>query len=314
MVKCSIEWNSLSLPEWQDRFARITRANLLQSYDYARASCTLHHQKARWGLIKIDEAEAGLVQILEVGMFGNLIHAIILDGGPLWFSGFGTSEHIETFFSEFSRQFPRRFGRRRRIIPDIPDTPQNREMMKKWGYQRREAPGYQTIWLDLTQDEDTFRATLKAQWRNKLNKGPKAGLQIKWEYNPKAFSALLMNYSYDRAKKEYDGPSVKLLHSLARTFGDNMMIGRAILDNQTVAAILILCHGKAATYQIGWSNNKGRDVAAHNALLWRAVLELKKKEIHDFDLGGTNDEGAKHVKAFKKGMGGQEITLVGLYR
>ncbi|MCB9988154.1 MAG: GNAT family N-acetyltransferase [Rhodospirillales bacterium] len=314
MVECSIDWNNLSLAEWQDRFGRIRRANLLQSYDYARAICPLNRQKARWGLIKIKGVEAGLVQILEAGVLKNLIHGVILDCGPLWFDGYGTPAHSKAFFTEFSRRFPRRFGRRRRIIPAAGDSPENRALFVDAGYERQNFPGYQTIWIDLTQDEEELRSALKAQWRNKLNKGPKAGLKTGWNNSPEVFSSLLRNYSSDRAKKGYAGPSLPLLRALAQSFGDKVMIGHATLDNRLVAAILILCHGTSATYQIGWSSDEGRNVAAHNALLWQAVLELKKNGFRDFDLGGINGESAKHVKKFKQGMGGQELTLVGCYR
>ena len=78
-MECNIEWNKLTLPEWDSRFNALPRPNILQSYDYARAICATDRMKARWGLVKIDGAEAGLVQILEAGILGNLVHAVILD-------------------------------------------------------------------------------------------------------------------------------------------------------------------------------------------------------------------------------------------
>ena len=88
-MTCTIDWNVLSFSEWEQRFKKLNRATLLQSYPYAQAMAEISGQKPRWGLIKIDNVEAGLVQILEVGFLKNLIHAVILDRGPLWFDGFG---------------------------------------------------------------------------------------------------------------------------------------------------------------------------------------------------------------------------------
>ena len=63
-MTCVIKWNTLSIEEWEKKFSRLPRSNILQSYTYARVVCPLQKQKARWGVIEIDGIEAGLVQIL----------------------------------------------------------------------------------------------------------------------------------------------------------------------------------------------------------------------------------------------------------
>lgn len=307
-ISCRIAWNVPDLPEWEARFARIRRSNLLQSYDYARAVCALQHQKARWGIIYINGEEAGLVQIREAGLCRNLIHAIMLDRGPLWFDDFGTDEHIHAFFTVFDAEFPARPGRRRRIIPE-------RQNFSHPAYKRHDSPGYQTIWLDLTCSVTDLRAGLRQKWRNMLNKGEKQGLQVIFDEKNRFLPWLLKVYKEDRVKKNYKGPSVRLMRALGRTFGENRRIitGRALYREKSVAAVCILCHGRSATYQIGWTNEKGRALAAQNFLLWQTVLELKNKGIEDFDLGGINDESAKNVKKFKEGLGGENVTLAGRY-
>ena len=94
---CDIKWNSLSVQDWQEHFNKIIRPNVLQSYEYAMAICPLQNQSARWGLIYIDNQEAGLVQIQEAGILGNIFHALIIDRGPLWFETFGAPEHFKAF-------------------------------------------------------------------------------------------------------------------------------------------------------------------------------------------------------------------------
>lgn len=312
---CTIDWNTLSLEEWNARFAKAKRAPLLQSYDYAQAVCPLYGQRASWGLIKIDDQDAGLVQIQEAGILKKAIHAIILDRGPVWFEGFGTDDHIKAFFETFARQFPRRLGRRRRIIPEVLDTADMRTYFTEEKYRCRVQPGYQTIWWDIRPDEEVLRAQLKQKWRNMLNKAEKSDLKIEWDKKGTFFRWLLTNYQSDKVHKGYDGPSLRIMQSLGRVFGQNgqMLIGRALLDDKAVAGILILCHGAAATYQIGWSSQQGRDTAAHNLLLWESVSHLKKNGVHDFDLGGINDESAKGVKRFKEGTNGDTVIYLGQY-
>ncbi len=312
---CTIIWNTLDLKQWNVRFAQVPRSNLLQSYEYAQSICKLNRQKARWGLIKIGGIEAGLVQILEASTFFGLMHAVILDRGPLWFENFGSEEHFETFCYEFNRQFPKRFGRKIRFIPEIEDSAKIQTILKKNNFKPINTEEYQTIWIDLTKSEEMLLKNLNPKWRNKLRKAQKNNLIIKWDNKGAHLPWLLNTYHIDKKEKKYTGPTPALLTTLAKYFlpKKNMIIGRALINDKPIAAILILCHGSSATYQIGWSSQKGRDTAAHHQLLWDAFCVLKNKDINDFDLGGVNDDSAKNVKKFKENMGGQLIRSPGIY-
>lgn len=308
-MDCEIQWNILGLAAWETRFSQIRRANLLQSYSYALAACVVNHQQARWGLIKIDGAEAGLVQVLEAKALGGLMHALIIDRGPLWFEGFGNAEHLQAFATEINRQFPKHLGRARRFIPEaqgVQDLP---------GFKKTTAMPYKTIWLDLTKSEEHLRRGLRKNWRGSLKKAEAANLDIEWDERGLTLPSLIDGYTRDKKTKGYDGPSVKILMELAKNFvpQKKLLIGRALTNDKLCASILILCHGTSATYQIGWSNDTGRKLAAHHFLLWQALLKLKQNNIQDFDLGGVNDETAQGIKTFKEGMGGTLVTLSGLY-
>ena len=312
---CAIEWNTLNLQEWEQHFSKISQSTLLQSYFYAQAACSVNYQRARWGLIKIDGMAAGLVQILEASVLGRLFHAVILDRGPLWFEGYGDDSHFEAFLETLNREFPARFGRRRRFIPEITDRPAVRALLERNGFKRRGAETYQTIWLGLTPNLETLHKNLKKKWRNALSKAQRRNLRVEWDFEGAHLTWFLQGYALDKAQKNYDGPSVKLMQALGRSFiaGKGLMIGRAMLDNRPVAAILIVCHGRSATYQIGWSSQEGRETAAHNLLLWEALAVLKGRGITDFDLGGINETQSEGIKIFKDGLGGRSVSLPGIY-
>ena len=310
-MKCTIKWNSLNISEWEQRFNLVRRPSLLQSYPYAKAICRVQPQKPRWGLISLAGKEAGLVQILESGALG--LHALTLDRGPVWFDGYGAEAHVLAFLEELNRQFPRRWGRARRVIPEIQDNPNINESILKLGFKRKNIPGYQTIWLDVRPSEETLQNALNPKWRGKLNKARKSGLTLEWDDGPRLLTDVLKGYVLDRAQKGYPGPSVKLLLGLGAAFEKNMVIGRALRDNKVCAATLFLCHGTAATYQVGWTTESGRGAAAHHLLLWESLRILKNKNITDLDLGGVNDETGAGVKQFKSGMGGELMALSGLF-
>lgn len=310
----TIDWNTLSTDAWEDRFARLPHSNILQSYTYARAYCPLEKQRARWGLIRIDGKEAGLVQIFEAGILRNLFHAVILDRGPLWFEGYGHAMHSKWFFNELNRQFEPRFGRKRRILPEIEDGPAAQKLLEQIGLVRA-GKGYETIWLDLTPDLETLRANLKSNWRNKLNKAEKADVSVASDYNSDALSWILGIYAGDKAARDYGGPSPDFLRAYLPLLAQrsDLILLRTMKNGTPVAFTVLACHGRSATYLIGWSSDEGREVAAHQHLLWEGVKMLQHKGIKELDLGGINDDGAEGIKTFKEGLGGRTVRFVGLY-
>lgn len=315
-MSCEIKWDALSPAEWDDRFGHVPQSNFLQSYEYAQAVCPLQHQKARRGIILIDGREAGLVQITEAGFLFNAFHAVMLDRGPLWFEGFGGAAQIKMFFDVFNRQFPARFGRRRRILPEIEDGSAARGLLVQTGMARHEdIAGYQTVWLDLDQPAENLRAALRGNWSGALKKAESEGLDIEWDFEGRYSAWLLKAYGLDKEKRGYPGADPKVLQNII-SFSlpkGGTIIGRAMLEDRCIAAILLLKHGRSATYQVGWSNDEGRNKSAHNLLLWQALDILKQKGVRDLDLGGINDDTAKGVKFFKEGLGGRTVRYVGHY-
>jgi hypothetical protein len=303
----------MDLAGWEERFSRIRRTTLLQSYEYARAVCPIYGQKPRWGLIRINGAEAGLVQCLDARLMG--LHGLHIDRGPLWFQGFGGAAHWKAFLSHIDRTNPRRFGRKRRLIVEMADSPGGRALMTQSGWVFH-GPLYHTIWLDLNRDLEAVRADLRKNWRNALARAERAGMDIVWDDPGASLDDLVARYDADRRERRYPGPSPRIVRALGRVFlaAKKASLGWAMLDNRPVAAILILHHGTSATYQIGWCDAEGRRAGAHNLLLFRAIARLQERGITDLDLGGVEDDSAKGVSDFKDGLGGNRWTLAGLYR
>lgn len=306
----------MPLAKWEGHFKSIRRSTLLQHYPYALANRAANQIGARHGVIKINGDDAGLIQLAEVGIIKNLVHAISLDRGPLWFNGFGTPNQATAFFHTLAQEFPRRLGRKIRLLPELKDNDGNRAAITTSGYTRKpNFDGYETIWLDLTCNEATLRANLNGKWRNVLSKSERSCLTVTEDWSGASSVAFLEAYESDRQMKGYDGPPVKLLAALLKFMvpRQEAVILNAQENGQTIAGIMILLHGTSATYQIGWTSNSGRKLGAHHQLLWRAIVQLKEKGITDFDLGGINDECAAGVKKFKQGLGGQPVKLAGFF-
>ncbi|WPZ33046.1 GNAT family N-acetyltransferase [Thalassobaculum sp. OXR-137] len=316
LPECQIVWNDTGLSDWEEVFARAPRANLLQSPGYARAICPPLGQRPRHGRILIDGSLAGVFQIQEAQILRRAIHAVILDRGPVWLDGYGTPDQVGAFFRAFDRTFPRRIGRKRRLLPEAPNTPEMRAALDATRLKRRPgSTGYQTVWVDLRPDLETLRATLKSRWRGALRKAEAAELTTEWSWKGKSLLQVLTGYEQDKAERGYPGPTVGTVTDLCRTLLGHrkVLVGTASQGDRLVAAALFLCHGSGSTYQVGWTTAAGRTLSASHLLLWQAMGELKDAGHLDLDLGGVNDADAKGVKSFKEGLGGETVELVGQY-
>lgn len=312
-MECVLNWKQCSWQEWNEILKQSFRPSLLQSYYYARAVSPHYGQKPRWAVIEIDGQVAGGFQIMEASLFKGIIHAVLLDRGPFWLPDFGTDEHVKAFAAAYSQQFPKRIGRKRRWIPDM--SPDLDNALRQYGWSKHEKSSYETQWIDLRLDDETLLANMRKSWRQSLRKAQKSKMNVEWDFEGATLPLHLKRYALDKASKGYDGPDVRIMHALVKyaTPTKDAMLGVAKLNGQAIAGVIILKHGSAATYQIGWSTQDGRDKCAHHMLLWEAALALQSQGITDFDLGGANDQSASAVKRFKQGMGGDAQILPGLY-
>jgi lipid II:glycine glycyltransferase (peptidoglycan interpeptide bridge formation enzyme) len=93
----------------------------------------------------------------------------------------------------------------------------------------------------------------------------------------------------------------------------NLLSLRADVGRDRVAGMMFLIHGQAATYQVGWTSEAGRDLHAHNLMLWRAIEELRERGVRSLDLGGVNTQRSAGIARFKMATGGTVRQLAGSY-
>lgn len=309
-MKCEI------IRENQETLAVSTvNTTLLQDSRYGAAMAATSGFHPVNTLIYIDNKPAGRALLLEVRAFFGLIHGITLDRGPLWFEGYGGAHHIKAFLDALNRLYPARPLRRRRLIPEIEDSPVARKMIESAGFTRIGA-GYATFLLALDPPVEGLRAGLEQKWRNILNRAERVpGISVDWDDAARQLPWFVKIYEQDKRRKNYDGPSPQFLTSLAPLLSSSrdMMIGRVIKDGAAISAVLIIRHGDTATYLAGWTGEAGRSAGAHHLLMWSACGMLKEKGVKFFDLGGFNEQDAKAIQHFKKGMGGRSYCLAGRY-
>ena len=259
-----------------------------------------------------DEQELGLAIFYEIKL--GPIHVVDLFRGPLWFSDTVPDDYLSDFAQLFARTFPRRFLRRRRWLPEWKNTQKAREIMEEKGF-LPQPNTYETAVIDLTKDEEVLRKNLKQKWRNALNKAEKLDLIVQPDWQLKTLGNFLALYDEDRREKKYRGRSARFVETeirFAAAFKEAVIIWAATKEDM-LAAVLLIMHGNSASYRIGFTTPKGRHCNAHNILLWKSILLLKERGITSFDLGGVEAQGAGGLTKFKKGLGGQLFTSLGMY-
>lgn len=125
----------------------------------------------------------------------------------------------------------------------------------------------------------------------------------------------MVEFDRFRRGKRFSGPSGALIVAIAEAGRrpNDVVHLRALSDGETVAAVVLIRHGKAATYYASWTTAVGRVHQAHNLLLWRGIAELQKTGTAWLDLGGIDTETTPGISRFKLSLGGVPFTLSGTY-
>ena len=314
MSDVQIVWNQGTVAEWAAAFARVPRSTLPQSFGYAQAMGKTHGYVPRLGMIEAAGRPIGMVQVLERRSL-KIFHQRQLHRGPLWFDGEPDADVLEAVLRRLRRECPDNPLNRFSFLPELAATPETEALLLRCGF-RRTGPGYRTVWIDLSKPDEELRAALARDWRQRLKGAEKAGLIL--DLDPEAKNLpWLAKQEHDQAQakhyREMSGRlSVRLRNALHKA--DGVVLAAALDGTTPVAAALLLGHGHAATYQIGWSNEAGKKAGAMRLVLWRAIGHLRERGFRWLDLGGINPDTAPGVTEFKLGTGGEASESVGLFR
>ena len=146
-----------------------------------------------------------------------------------------------------------------------------------------------------------LRAGMAGKWRNRLCHAERAGLRIETGGDAAWLVPLERAQGAARGYRPYP-PELALAHAGRRLF----TVWR---ERERLAAMLFLRHGARATYQIGWSGEEGRRVAAHNLCLWAAMTALCEDGARLLDLGTVDTDRAPGLARFKIGAGARVRPL-----
>lgn len=307
-----LDWSVQTIEEWRKWLQKVPRSNCMQSWPYAKAVRAADQKTTCFATVKENGEVIGIAAIQQVQL-GPILF-LNLYRGPLWLSETDKDKKIIKFAKIFSQNFPKRWLTRRRWLPEGEYSSDVKDQLIEMGFKIK-IDSYKTIWLDLRFTEEEIRSLFKQKWRNALNKCERSPLQLKVDLSGLGLSQFLLEYARHRRSKKYFGPSPEFIRAEvteALPVGECLLLN-AFLDEQPVGGVLLLLHGNSASYRVGWTTDVGKKYNAHNGLLWSAIRLLKKRNIEFFDLGGINANDHPGLSRFKRGLGGKEITMPGVF-
>lgn len=209
--------------------------------------------------------------------------------------------------------------RRPRALLFTPDQPL--ESAGGFARLRRVMTGHSTVRIDLVREPDAIRAAMHGKWRNRLVAAERAGLKVqRVGGKPAQYRWLLDRELAQRQRRGYialpDGFVEAFQQAVRGDAGrgaDPVLTLRVDVGREPAAGMMFVVHGEAATYQVGWASEAGREADAHNLLLWHGILALRERGVRTLDLGGVDTARGAGLARFKIGSGGEVVTLAGTY-
>lgn len=308
-----VDWDVVSISQWQQWVAQVGRSNLLQSWAYGQAKSDEAGWQVKRGVFYRGNEIFAIVQVLQKRVAGVVLVSRI-NRGPLFLSP-PEAQEARVVWTQLGRLGSLWRGRVLAVAPGLALSGSNICMMDDLGYRQFSPRAWESVWVDLRISLTTLRQNLDGKWRNVLVFSEKADLKLEAGCDDQLFYWMMARYKELMRDKDFSGMPVELLLALRKYLpaDSRLIVMRAVRDTQAVAGICLVCHGSAATYLLGWNGPEGRKLKANQYLLWQAVVYLKQAGFDWFDLGGIDEDHTPGIAAFKLGLRGERYELVGEY-
>jgi hypothetical protein len=304
----TVHWDGHDMAAWDAAHARAA-APLQQDWAYGSSMPMIGVPVLR-ARVDVAGAPVALAQFI-VRRWGTLVSVALCSRGPIWLQTMTTPEKAQ-IYAELGRSVPLTGLRWLLITPE--EVRGDALGLSKW---RRVMTGYATVMLNISQSPEVLRAALDAKWRNRLVAAESSALVVhRVGSNPGQYRWLLDHEETQREQRGFAGlprPFFDIYIQSRKQPAQTLLTLRADLGRDRVAGMMFLLHGDSATYQVGWSNEQGRKLNAHNLLLWHAIHALQQRGVRCLDLGGVNTARSAGIARFKMGTGGDVRILAGTY-
>ena len=294
---------------WQQARVKFPEANFLRSHEWGKANQRMGHK-----VIKRSLSSAGYAQvIIKDAKRGRYME---VPGGPL--IDWSNEDNARKMFEMLTRTAKSHRCAFIRVRPQLPDTPENRDLFKRLGL--RLAPMHlhaeHTVMIDLTKDTEQLLADMRRQTRYEVRRAEKLGIQVTHEHNENIFREFRGVQAETAARQHFVPPDLRTLLAEHEAFGRNAQIYIAkTADQKPIAYGLIIESGDEADYFEAASTDLNRKLPGSYAIQWQVIREMKAKGHKRYNLWGIappNQPNHRYagVTTFKTGFGGEQIAYL----
>ena len=303
-----VEWGTQDMNAWDTAHAQAA-GPLQQDWAYGSTMLVSGGTVIR-AVIQADGQSLGLAQCV-VRRFGNFGGVALCTRGPLWLSPLSGKDKAHAY--RLLRQSLPVKGLR--FMFDTPNEPISEDVgLSPF---KRVMTGYSTALLDLSPSMADLRAGLEKRFRHRVGGAEKSELTVhRVGTNVGQYRWLMDAEQLQRDNRGLQGMPLHFVDAYIASRkqpGHNVLTLRADIGRDRVAGMMFLLHGQAATYQIGWTSDAGRDAHAHNLLLYKGMEALKERGIRSLDMGGINTGRSAGIARFKISTGAKVVTFAGTY-
>ena len=309
----TLQWNACGRDTWEGYLADAGQSSLEQSWSYGTALSEHYGQTTHRILIVQDKQPVGMAQLFEKKLLGR-VSIYRIARGPLFLPNWTAPEEVAASLRAFASAFSIRRREFLFWLPELTDTPYNQALMRSLGT-RRMVTGLSSAWLDLSRPEEVLEKGLSGSWRTALRKAERDAGHYDILSGDSGLDRDMSIYDKFRRTKRFAGPSGALVQAIAAAdhTSEGVLCLTAARGEERIAGMVIIRHGRSATYYVSWTSDEGRALGAHNLLLWRGLQRLKEGGTNWLDLGGLNTGPGAGVARFKLGLGPEVFTLAGTY-
>ena len=301
--------------EWGKITKRFKEANFLQSPMYAKMNELLgcktifeNFDGKGWALMIVRDARRG--RYLEIPC------------GPLidWDDDELAKKAIKKI-SEIAEKEKCVFVRMR---PQLLANHKNLDILIKLGLKKSpmHLAAEHTVMINLTKSEDELLSGMRRQTRYEVRRAGKLGINVSRD-NSKEMYEEFHKVQVNTAKRQgFVPPDLKTLMAEKEAFADHawIYVAKTAKDgdepkNAPIAYGLIVGDGREADYYEAASTELNRKLPGAYALLWQAMLDLKKEGYERFNLWGIAPAGQPNhryagVTTFKTGFSDDVVEYV----
>jgi CelD/BcsL family acetyltransferase involved in cellulose biosynthesis len=156
--------------------------------------------------------------------------------------------------------------------------------------------------------EEVLRRFHKDCVQRKIRRAEREGVVVAAGTSPQILDEFYHLMVLTRRRHGLPPQPLAWFRNLIDCLGDSLAIWVARKDDQPIAAIVTVRHGRTLTYKYGASDARFHQLGAMPCLFWTAIQDGMSRGLDSFDLG-RSDEDNPGLIAFKDHLGAKRSTL-----